>query len=61
MSNKNKKPSILRDALSLTLITIICSFALAFVYEITKDPIKAQEDAKRMKAIRLYFQMLLSW
>lgn len=43
MSNKNKKPSILRDALSLTLITIICSFALAFVYEITKDPIKAQD------------------
>ena len=55
MSNKNKKPSILRDALSLTLITIICSFALAFVYEITKDPIKAQEDAKKNEGYQVVF------
>jgi electron transport complex protein RnfG len=48
MSNNNKKKSsILHDALALTIITIICSFALAFVYEITKDPIKAQEDEKK--------------
>jgi electron transport complex protein RnfD len=45
--NKGKKSTILKDALSLTIITIVCSFALAFVYEITKDPIKAQEDAKK--------------
>lgn len=46
-NNKEKKSSILRDALALTIITIVCSLALAFVYEITKDPIKAQEDAKK--------------
>ena len=46
-NNKGKKSNILKDALALTLITIICSLALAFVYEITKDPIKAQEDAKK--------------
>lgn len=46
-NNKRKKSTILKDALSLTIITIVCSFALAFVYEITKDPIKAQEDAKK--------------
>lgn len=45
--NKEKKSNILRDALALTIITIVCSLALAFVYEITKDPIKAQEDAKK--------------
>ena len=46
MSNK-KKSSIIHDALSLTIITIVCSFALAFVFEITKDPIKAREDEKK--------------
>jgi electron transport complex protein RnfG len=46
-NNKEKKSTILRDALALTIITIVCSFALAFVYEITKDPIKAQEEAKK--------------
>ena len=46
MSNK-KKSSIMHDALSLTIITIVCSFALAFVFEITKDPIKAREDEKK--------------
>jgi electron transport complex protein RnfG len=45
--NKEKKPSIIKDALALTIITIICSFALAYVYEITKAPIAAQEDAKK--------------
>lgn len=46
-NNIKKKSSVIRDALSLTIITIVCSFALAFVYEVTKDPIKAQEDAKK--------------
>jgi len=46
-TKKEKKPSIIKDALALTIITVICSFALAFVYEITKTPIKEQEDAKK--------------
>ncbi|NLK99560.1 MAG: FMN-binding protein [Clostridiales bacterium] len=54
MSNK-KKASILKDALSLTIITIVCSFALAFVYEITKDPIKAQEDAKKNEGYQVVY------
>lgn len=43
-NNTEKKSSILKDALALTIITVVCSFALAFVYEITKAPIKARED-----------------
>lgn len=57
MSNnkKNKGSSIIKDALSLTIITIVCSFALAFVFEITKDPIKAQEDAKKNEGYQVVF------
>lgn len=53
---KEKKPSIVKDALSLTVITIICSFALAFVYEITKDPIAAQEDAKKNEGYKVVYE-----
>ena len=58
MSNNknNKKSSILHDALALTVITVICSFALAFVYEITKDPIKAHEDAKKNAGYKVVFE-----
>ena len=31
-----RKASILKDALSLTIITIVCSFALAFVYRLLR-------------------------
>lgn len=56
MKNKKvKKDSIIKDTLSLTIITIICSFALAFVYEITKEPIKAQEDAKKNAGYQVVF------
>lgn len=55
-NSKEKKSSIIKDALSLTLITIICSFALAFVYEITKDPIKAQKDAKKNAGYQVVFK-----
>lgn len=57
MANKNeKKSTILKDALSLTFITIICSFALAFVYEITKAPIAAQEDAKKNAGYKVVYK-----
>lgn len=52
----NKKSTILKDALSLTIITIICSFALAFVYEITKTPIKAQQDAKKNAGYQVVYK-----
>lgn len=53
---KEKKSTIVKDALSLTIITIICSFALAFVYEITKDPIKAQEDIKKNEGYQVVYE-----
>lgn len=55
-SKKTKKSTIIKDALSLTIITIVCSFALAFVYELTKDPIKAQEDAKKNEAYQVVYE-----
>lgn len=54
-TSKEKKPSIIKDALALTIITVICSFALAFVYEITKGPIKDQEDAKKNAGYQAVF------
>lgn len=57
MANKNgRKSSIIKDALSLTIITLICSFALAFVYEITKGPIAAQADAKKNAGYQVVFK-----
>lgn len=57
MANDNKKKSgILKDAMSLTIITIICSFALSFVYEITDPFIKAQEDAKKNEGYKVVYE-----
>ena len=53
---KDKKSTIIKDALSLTIITIVCSFALAFVYDITKGPIAAQEDAKKNEGYQVVFE-----
>lgn len=53
--NKDKKSTILKDALSLTIITIVCSFALAFVYEITKAPIQAREDEAKNAGYQVVF------
>lgn len=55
-NKKDKSSSIIKDALSLTIITVICSFALAFVYEITKDPIAAQADAKKNAGYKVVFE-----
>jgi FMN-binding domain. len=54
-NKKEKKSSIIKDALSLTIITVICSFALAFVYEITKTPIKEQEEAKKNEGYKAVY------
>ncbi|HPU63923.1 MAG TPA: FMN-binding protein [Mobilitalea sp.] len=54
-NNKEKKSSIIKDAIALTIITVICSFALAFVYEITKTPIKEQEEAKKNAGYKAVF------
>lgn len=54
-NKKDKKSSIIKDALSLTIITVVCSFALAFVYEMTKDPIKAREEAKKNEGYQVVY------
>ena len=40
------KNKIIKDALALTLITLVAGVTLGGVYEITKDPIAKQEAAK---------------
>ena len=43
-----KKNPIIKNALILTIITLIAGLGLGFVYEITKNPIaQAQEKAKK--------------
>ena len=38
------KNKIIKDALALTLITLVAGVALGGVYEITKDPIAQQKE-----------------
>jgi electron transport complex protein RnfG len=51
---KNKKPFIrselIRDAIALFIITLVSGLALSYVYEITKQPIKAQAVQKTLEA-----------
>lgn len=55
MKDNKKKPSILKDALSLFLITLISGLALSFVYELTKGPIEKQAMAKKMEAYQVVY------
>lgn len=50
MSNK-----IVRDAIALTLITLVAGVALGAVHEITKDPIAKQEALKKERAYKEVF------
>ncbi|SFG57158.1 electron transport complex protein RnfG [Lachnospiraceae bacterium C7] len=49
----NKK--IVHDALVLTAFTLVLGFILGAVYDITKGPIKAAEDATNQKAYKAVF------
>lgn len=55
MKDNKKRPNILRDALSLFLITLISGLALSFVYEMTKAPIEKQAMAKKMEAYEVVY------
>lgn len=55
MKDNKKKPNILKDALSLFLITLISGLALSFVYELTKAPIEKQAMAKKMEAYQVVY------
>ncbi len=58
MSNetiKNKKGTILKDALVLFVITLIAGFALGYVHEITLPVIEAQNLQAKIDACRAVF------
>lgn len=57
MQNKVKeKSTLIKDALALFLITFVSGLALSFVFEITKAPIKAQGEEKKLKANQEVFE-----
>ena len=49
------KNKIIKDALALTLITLVAGVALGGVYEITKDPIAKQEARAKAEAYEQVF------
>jgi electron transport complex protein RnfG len=57
VKNKNEKQKsfIIKDALALFIITLVSSLVLSLVYEITKDPIKRQEEQKKMEAYQAVY------
>ena len=50
------KNTIIKDALAITIITLIAGLALGTVQEITKEPIARQEQAAKEEAYRLVFE-----
>lgn len=57
MKNKKaKKESILKDAMALFVVTLICALALSYVYEITKAPIAEQNALKKERAYQAVYQ-----
>jgi electron transport complex protein RnfG len=50
----NKK--IIKDALMLTIITLVAGLFLGFVYEITKTPIANQQALDKQKACKTVFE-----
>ncbi len=54
-AEKNKKGTILKDAVILFVITLIAGFALGFVHEITLPAIEAQNLQTKMNAYRTVF------
>ncbi len=57
MGNKKHfiKSALIRDAIALFLITLVSGLGLSYVYEITKEPIKAQEIQKSIEANKAVF------
>lgn len=55
MSKTSAKNTIIKDALKLFCITLVAGVLLGFVYEITKDPIKKQEQETKQRAYQTVF------
>ncbi len=57
MKNKKvKKESIIKDAMALFVVTLVCALALSYVYEITKAPIADQNALKKERAYQAVYQ-----
>lgn len=60
MANKDKK-IMLKEAGILFAITLIAGLVLGFVYELTKDPIRLQEEKAIQEACRAVFEQAASF
>lgn len=57
MENKTKqKNRLIKDALALFLITLVSGLALSYIYEITKEPIRKQQEANQAHAYQEVFK-----
>lgn len=55
MSKSKDMKSMLKDTFVLFVITLIAGLALGFVYELTKEPIRIQQEKAVQKACRAVF------
>lgn len=55
-NNVNEKKVMLKEAGILFVITLIAGLVLGFVYELTKDPIRLQEELAIRKACQAVFE-----
>lgn len=55
MSKNKDMKSMLKDAIVLLLITLIAGLALGFVYELTKEPIRIQQEKAIQKACQAVY------
>lgn len=55
MSKNKDVKSMLKDAVVLLVITLIAGLALGFVYELTKEPIRIQQEKAIQKACQAVF------
>ena len=55
MSKNNDMKCMLKDAFVLLLITLIAGLALGFVYNLTKEPIRIQQEKAIQKACQAVF------
>lgn len=56
MSNKSDVRNMLKDAIILFAITLIAGLVLGFVYELTKEPIRLQQEKAIQEACRAVFE-----
>jgi electron transport complex protein RnfG len=52
---KVKKESIIKDAMALFVVTLVCALALSYIYELTKAPIAEQNALKKERAYQAVY------